>query len=94
MPESRAEPDARQAAVGELHPFLVIPRRDGNFSVAARAEDGTIYLAPLVSIPDGPKKRLLECPCCGRGIVWSEWPDGRATLEPLPKQNDDGDIPF
>jgi hypothetical protein len=83
-----------QADLGPLEPFLILSRADHSLVVAARARDGIIHLAPLIAVPDPPRRRLLECPCCDRWIVWSEWPDGRTTLTPLSKQNDNGDIPF
>ncbi len=94
MTEDKSESDAGQdaAALGPLDPFLVLSRSDGSFSVAARAEDGVISLAPLILLPPPPKRRMISCPCCGRTLVWSEFSDGHATLEPLSKPpHDNGD---
>jgi hypothetical protein len=94
--ESKGSPATPQDVVGDLTPFLILPRNSGGFSVAARASDGTIHIAPLIAVPDPPRKRLIQCPCkgCGRWIVWSEWPSGVATLTPLSQQRLDDDIPF
>jgi hypothetical protein len=91
MSEDSRRPPAPQglADFDELQPFLILRRNDGSFSVAARAENGIISLAPLVSVPDPPKRKLFQCPCCDRWIVLSEWPNGVMRLYPLPKAPDD-----
>jgi hypothetical protein len=90
-----ADPRARQDAadtIGPLEPFAIIRRQDGSFTVAARDENGVIHLGALIGIPDPPKRKLLQCPCadCGRWLVWSEWPDGHATLTPFKPCPGDG----
>jgi hypothetical protein len=97
MSEDNRRPSAPQGSVAfdELQPFLILRRNDGSFSVAARATGNVVSIAPLVAIPDPPKRRLYECPCCGRPFILSEWPDGHATITPIPKPPDDSsDIPF
>jgi hypothetical protein len=81
--------------IGPLDPFLILRKRDNSFAVAARAEDGVIYVGPLRIVPDPIHKRLFECPCCGRGVIMTEWPDGALKLEPLSPtlHDDDGDKP-
>jgi len=74
-----------------FEPFLLIHRRDGSFSVAAGAPDGTIELAPLRVLPDPPRRKPLECPCCDRWIVLNEFADGTMRLEPLSKPLHDED---
>ena len=95
MSEDNRRPSAPQGSVAfdELQPFLILRRNDGSFSVAARATGNVVSIAPLVSVPDPPRRRLLLCPCCHRPFVMSEWPSGVVRLYPLPKQPDD-DIPF
>ena len=96
MSEDNRRPSAPQGSVAfdELQPFLILRRNDGSFSVAARATGNVVSIAPLVvSIPDPPKRKLFQCPCCDRWIVLSEWPNGVMRLTPLPKAPDD-DIPF
>jgi hypothetical protein len=97
MTEDSRRPPAPQgsADLGPLEPFAILHRNDGSFSVAARASGNVVSIAPLVAIPDPPKRRIFECPCqgCGRCIVMSEWPSGMVTVVPLSKPPDD-DIPF
>jgi hypothetical protein len=88
-----ADRPARQADIlGPLDPFLILRRQDGSLAVAARAEGNVISIAPLRAIPDPPRRSLLECPCCGRPFILSEWPTGMLTLSPFrPRPGDDGD---
>ncbi len=73
-----------------FEPFLVLRRRDGSYAVAARSPDGSfIELAPLRLLPPPPRRRLYDCPHCGRFFVLSEWADGRRTLEKLTRPHDD-----
>ncbi len=99
MSQTIAEPRVRQGCEppADLEPFLILRRRDDSLIVAARASDGVVYLAPLRSVPKPPRRKLIECCCCGRPLVWSEFEDGHATLLPIEKQPcaaADDDIPF
>ena len=94
----KSEPGTEQADLtqkfGPLEPYLILRRNDGSFVVPARDENGVIVIAPLIGIPDPPRRKLIQCPCpdCGRWLVWSEWPDGHATLAPFkPHPGDGGD---
>ena len=96
MSEIKGSSAAKQDGddLGPLRPFLILKRASGGYAVAAYAEDNKIIsLAPLRIVPDPPRRRLIECPCCDRWIVISEWPNGMMTITPLPKAPDD-DIPF
>ena len=77
--------------LADLQPFLILRRRDGSLAVAARALGNVISLAPLVGVPDPPRKRLLECCCCRRAIILNEFKSGMTTLTPLPKTPRDHD---
>jgi hypothetical protein len=94
--EDNRRPSAPQGSVDfdHLEPFAILRRNDGSFSVAARAEANVISIAPLRAIPDPLKRRLYECPCCGRPFILSEWPSGVVRLYPLPKTPPDDGIPF
>ena len=92
--DAKTEAGARQDAdpPDKLDPFLVLERRDGSYSVAARAPDGLIVLAPLHLIPDPTRRSLLTSPCCDRLLVWSEFDDGSAVLTPFAGPlHDDGE---
>lgn len=93
MDEDSSRPHAPQATIdllGELQPFLILRKRDNSLAVAALGEGNLISLAPLVVIPDPPRRTaLLECPCCRRPFVMSEWPNGMMRLRPF----DDGERP-
>ena len=69
-----------QDDLGPLEPRYILRRRDGSLAVAARGEGNLISLAPLVVIPHPPRRTLLECPCCRRPFIMSEWPNGMMTL--------------
>ena len=52
----------------------------------ARDAQGVLYIEPPIIVPtrpDPPKRTLIVCPCCYRSLIWSEFPDGSATLEPF-----------
>lgn len=92
MAKTIAERPAPQD-VGDLEPYLILRRRDDSFVVASRAASGVIVIAPLIAVPDPPRQSLIECPCCGRGIVMSRWPNGSMTLKPFKPRHGDGGEP-
>ena len=90
-PESADLQDAD--IVGPLDPFLILRKRDNSLAVAARDENGVIHIGALRIVSDPNHKRIIECPCCRRGILLTEWSGGVLKLEPLSPtlHDDDGD---
>jgi hypothetical protein len=78
MTDVRGEPSARQ---GGLTPIYIVQRDDGSHAVVARDAAGVLFIEPLIVAPDPPRRTLIACPCCSRSLIWSEFPDGTATLE-------------
>ena len=95
MTKNILDPAAQQDAVdaiGALDPFLILRKRDNSLAVAARDENGVIHIGALRIVADPNHKRVIECPCCRRGIILTEWSGGVLKLEPLSPtlRDDDG----
>lgn len=83
---ARITPRHPPAQAPDRTPILIARRKDGAEVAVARDAQGVLYIEPPIIVPtrpDPPKRTLIVCPCCYRSLIWSEFPDGSATLEPF-----------